>query len=109
MKAPLNLQETKISKLKPAKRLHFKLAIGLGCVCLGVGLLLPAIKAGFWHPQRVPSGQFQADMRTMVAEVRYLFTPETDFEKASAQSTERPVTFEQRLPAVTLTNACAQI
>ena len=109
MNTPLNLQETKINNRKLAKRFSFKLAIGLASVCLGVGLLLPAIKIGFWHHQRVPVGQFQADMRTMVAEVRYLFTPETDFEKAPAQFDDRPVTFEQRTPTGVLTNAPVQI
>lgn len=109
MNTSVNLQENSTSNLKPAKRLHFKLVIGLASVCLGVGLLLPAIQIGFWHHQRVPAGQFQADMRTMVAEVRYLFTPETDFEKAPAQFDDRPVTFEQRTPTGILTNAPAQI
>ncbi len=109
MNAPLNFPETKNRSLKPARRPGFKLAIGLASVCLGAGLLLPAIKNGFWHPHRVPAGQFQADMRTMVAEVRYLLAPEPDFKNPPARFDGRPVTFEQHAPGDALTSASAQI
>ncbi len=109
MKAPLNFPAIKNPDPKAGRRPHFKLAIGLASVCLGVGLLLPVIKIGFWHQHRVPPGQFQADMRTMVAGVRYLLAPEPDFPKAPAGFDGRPVTFEQRAPGQTPDQAHAQI
>jgi len=76
MKTQLNFQEAKIRGSKPARRLNLKLAIGLAALCLGAGLLMPVLKsrAGIHHA--MPPGQFQADMRTMVAGIRYLLESE---------------------------------
>jgi len=76
MKTPLNFQAANRSGSKPARRFNFKLAIGLAALCLGAGLLMPVLKsrAGIHHA--MPPGQFQADMRTMVAGIRYLLESE---------------------------------
>jgi hypothetical protein len=76
MKAPLNFQEAGIRSSTPTRRLNFKLAIGLACLCLGAGLLLPAIKSRVANHHAMPPGQLQADMRTMIAGVRYLLASE---------------------------------
>jgi hypothetical protein len=84
MNPPSNFEETKVRLSKPARRFNFKLAGALASVCLVTGLLLPYINYRPANHHRMPRGQFQADMRTMVAAVRYLFTPESDMEKNPA-------------------------
>jgi hypothetical protein len=83
MNPPSNFEETKVRLSKPARRFNFKLAGALAAVCLVTGLLLPYINFRGANHHRMPPGQFRADMRTMVAAVRYVFTPESDVEKTA--------------------------
>jgi hypothetical protein len=50
----------------------------LACLCLGLGLLLPAWKNAGVEGHPAPRGQLPADLRTLFAAVRYLFQPEAD-------------------------------
>src|ERR1700710_2714504 len=84
MKTQLNFSRAKTGGPKPGRPFNFKFAVGLACVCVGTALLLPTIKSAFGGHQRKPSGQFQAEVRTLIAEVRYLLTPETDYSKIPA-------------------------
>jgi hypothetical protein len=100
MNTQLNFQRTKTRS--PKRLFNFRFAAVLASVCLGVGLLLPVIKNGLWHHHRMPAGQFQADMRTMVAALRYLFDSEPDIEKNPAPFAGSPATFTQRTPERTV-------
>jgi hypothetical protein len=101
MNTSLNFQQDKNRSAKSARRFRFKLLVGLASVCLGVGLLLPVIKNGSWHHHRVPAGQFRADIRTMVAAVRYLLAPEPVVGRSPSIFTGRTATFTQRVPGRT--------
>jgi hypothetical protein len=89
-----NSQEGKKQNIQP-RHFNFKLAIGIAAVCVAVGLLLPVVKyeIGFHH--RMPAGQFKADMRTMVAGVRYLLSPEPDFQASPANFNNHTITLEK--------------
>jgi hypothetical protein len=89
-----NSQEDKNQNIQP-RHFNFKFALGLAAVCVTVGLLLPVVKyeVGFHH--RMPAGQFKADMRTMVAGVRYLLAPETDFQAVPADFNNHTITLKQ--------------
>jgi hypothetical protein len=95
MKAPLNFQEAGIRSSTPTRRLNFKLAIGLACLCLGAGLLLPAIKSRVANHHAMPPGQLQADMRTMIAGVRYLLESEPAMDKPPENFAGRNATLTQ--------------
>ena len=99
MKTQLNFKSAKTSGPKPSRPLNFKFATGLACVCIGVALLLPAMKSAFGEHHRKPSGQFQAEVRTLIAEVRYLLTPETDHPKIPAPFDDNTVPVAQNKPA----------
>lgn len=101
MKTQLNLQRAKTSGPKPSRPFNFKFAAGLACVCVGVALLLPAIKGAIGEHHRRPSGQFQAEVRTLIAEVRYLLTPETDHPKFPVRFDDNTVPVAQTTPART--------
>jgi hypothetical protein len=96
MKAPLNFQETRIRSSKPARRFNFKPAIGLAFLCLGAGLLLPVLKSRDGNHHAMPPGQLQADLRTMVAGMRYLIESEPAMDNNPAIFTGRNATFTQR-------------
>ena len=83
MKTQLNFE--KPSGIKPNRPPNFKFIIGLACICIGVGLLMPTIKNAVGEHHRQPSGQFQAEVRTLIAQVRYLFTPEMDQPRTPAR------------------------
>jgi len=83
MKTQLNFE--KPSGNKPSRPPNFKFIIGLACICIGVGLLMPTIKNAVGEHHRQPSGQFQAEVRTLIAQVRYLFTPEMDQPRTPAR------------------------
>jgi hypothetical protein len=95
MKAPLNFKEAGIRSSTPARRLNFKLATGLACLCLGAGLLLPAIKSRVANHHAMPPGQLQADMRTMIAGVRYLLESEPAMDKPPANFAGRNAALTQ--------------
>ncbi len=93
MTAP-NSQEGKKQNIQP-RHFSFKFALGLAAACIAVGLLLPVVKYGSSYHHRMPAGQFQADMRTMVAGVRYLLAPEPDAQTASTAFNNHTITLEQ--------------
>ena len=86
MKTQLNFE--KPCGNKPSRPPNFKFIIGLACICIGVGLLMPTIKNAVGEHHRQPSGQFQAEVRTLIAQVRYLFTPEMDQPRNPARFNE---------------------
>ena len=102
MKAPLNFQKTRIRSSKPGRRFNFKPAMGLAFVCLGAGLLLPVLKNRVGNHHAMPPGQFQADMRTMVAGIRFLMEREPGMDKNPAIFTGRNTAFTQPPPGRTL-------
>jgi hypothetical protein len=89
-----NVRRTFLRKLFP------RLALGMFCLCVGTGLLLPAISRAGSHHRRLP-GQLQADLRTFICGVRYLLTPEMPIETAPALTTGTNVALAQRPPAKT--------
>ncbi|MEJ0088377.1 MAG: hypothetical protein WDM80_01255 [Limisphaerales bacterium] len=100
MKTQLIFQRAKTGDPKPNRPLNFKFAIVLACVFLGAALLLPAMKSAFGEHHRKPSGQFQAEVRTLIAEVRYLLTPETDHPKIPAPFDDNAVPIALNTPFV---------
>jgi hypothetical protein len=59
----------------------FGIAFGLLTLCFGAGIrLLPSLSYG-GNGSRVPTNQFQADVRSVSAALRYLLEPEPDYEK----------------------------
>lgn|SRR5208283_2973651 len=76
MNAPSNFPQTKTRHSGRTRRFNSKLAAGLAFACLGAALLLPVLKSRTGYHHRMPPGQFQADMRTMIAGMRYLLQSE---------------------------------
>ena len=76
MNAPSKCPQTKTRHSGRTRRFNYKLATGLAFACLGAALLLPVLKSRTGYHHRMPPGQFQADMRTMIAGVRYLLQSE---------------------------------
>ena len=89
-----NLSAAKDRRHERRRRFNFKLAAGLACLCLGTGLMLPFVKSRTGSHHAMPPGQFQADLRTMVAGVRYLFASEPAMDR-------QPGTFSGRSLEVT--------
>ena len=92
-----NLPATNDRSHARRRRFNFKLAAVLACLCLGAGLLLPFVKSRAGnHHHAMPPGQFQADLRTMVAGVRYLLEPEPARDKLPAVLTVRTLEVTDR-------------
>ncbi len=102
MKTQLNLQKSKTRSPKPAPPIYFRLGAMLGCLCIGAGLLMPAVKSRIESHHPLPAGQFQADMRTVFAAVRYLLTPEIIVPPNPVPSDNSSTTLAQITPAQTL-------
>jgi hypothetical protein len=86
---------------KLRRNLFPKLIFGVFGLCVGIGLLLPALNRTGNHHRRV-SGQFQADLRTFIAGVRYLLYPETmPVEKTPVLTTATNRALVQRASAQT--------
>jgi hypothetical protein len=100
MNTSLNLQGTRTRN--PKRRFNFRLAVVLAFVCLGAGLLLPVIKSRVGNHHAIPPGQFKADLRTMVAGMRYLLQSEPDVDNNRAIFTSRNTAFTQRPSGRTL-------
>jgi hypothetical protein len=100
MNTSLNSRRTKTRS--PKRRFNFKLVIVLASLCLGAGLLLPVLKSRAGNHHAMPPGQFQADLRTMVAGIRYLLDSEPAADNNPAIFTGRNATFTQRPPGRTL-------
>jgi len=84
MKIPLDVRKTDAhTQPAPERRQPFYLrfAAVLAILCLGLALILPAIRnrVGYNHP--MPKRQLQADARTLLSTVHYLFEAEADFAK----------------------------
>lgn len=88
-------QATEIRSQTCGGRDCVRFALVLACLGLGAGLLLPAAKnpAGKYPP--MPKGQLQADARTLVATVHYLFEPESNFANRPAQIQSNSPSFAQ--------------
>ena len=89
MKTQLNHPKNQI------RRPSFKLFAFLACLCVATGLFLPAIKTSLRHHHALPAGQLRADARTIIAGVRYLFTPETDRVKVATRYYDNLATLGQ--------------
>src|SRR5688572_9196454 len=59
----------------------FGLAFGLLTLCFGAGIRLLLSFSDAGTGSRVPTNQFQADVRSVGAALRYLLEPEPDYEK----------------------------
>ena len=81
MKTPPDVQGTEKRHQKFGPPFYFRFALMLACLCLGMGLLLPVLKNAAVNGHPTPQGQLQADVRTLVATVHYLFATESDFKK----------------------------
>ena len=102
MNTTLNFQKTKDRSAKSARRLNFKLVALLASVCIGAGLLLPVIKSHCVKHHAMPPGQFRADMRTLVATVRYLLAAEPVVEEHPAFAAGTSTDFAHLTPNRTL-------
>jgi len=97
------------------RRFNFKLGVGLACLCLGACLLLPFVKGRTGNHHAMPRGQFQADLRTMVAGVRYLLQSEPALDRHPAIVSGRNLEVTDRsgnriaTPADSTTNPPASI
>jgi hypothetical protein len=74
------------SRLALAAGICNKLVLVMACLVVATGLFLPIIEGGFHH--RVPPGQFGADLRTMAAEMHYVFMSEADPQRPAAGSND---------------------
>ena len=84
MKIPLDVQKTGARTQcpqQPRQRFFLRFAALLAILCLGLAMILPAIRnrVGSNHP--MPKRQLQADARTLLATVHYLFEAEADLAK----------------------------
>ena len=96
MQTPSDVQKTAKRNPKFGPPFYFRFALVLACLCLGMGLLLPAIKHAALHGHPMPPGQLQADARTLIATVHYLFAAESDFKMNPARFPGGSQNFVQR-------------
>jgi|ERR1017187_637688 hypothetical protein len=97
MKIPLDVQKTEVRSQEPRQLFYFRFAAALALLCLGAALLLPAIKNAVGNNHPTPKGQLQADARTLLATVHYLFEAESDFEKNPSLFNGSSPSFVQRI------------
>ena len=102
MNMKLNFNETKSRSVRPTRPLNFKLAAALASVCVGAGLLLPVVKNHSVSHHAMPSGQFRADMQTLVAAVRYLLAPDPALENPPVLAADASAGFAHLTPNRTL-------
>ena len=63
-------------------------ALATVVLCLGFGTLLLTARLQFERSDPLPPGQFKADMRSLLAAIRYLAEPESDDRPESAPGAE---------------------
>lgn len=78
MKSPPPIPRSLQRRPNSIARCCSRFATVLACLGLGLGLLAPVFKSAHRNGHPVPRGQLRADLRTLVATVRYLVQSESE-------------------------------
>ena len=108
MNEPLPCEGTATPSPRFARLWHLGLAAVLSFLCLGIVLLASSAKDESGNNFGMPTGQLQADERTLAAALHYLIEPEPDYELDSAAFSGRAADFtRQTLNRPFATFACS--